>query len=464
MSAEPGTTIVRIPYTPRPQLAFIHAKLEQVEEACLVIHRRAGKTVLLINHIIKQAATFAGDDGEFAYVAPYLKQAKRIAWKYLKRYTANFPNRAVSESELTITLPNGSRIGLFGADNPEALRGVYLDGSVLDEFEQIDSDVYESILSPALMDRNGWVVFSGTPNGRNNLWKKLQELRSDPEAFAVVLPASRTKILTPTQLAKARKRCNTQEKYDREFECSFDSMAGKKIYPEFSFNTHVATVPLIPTTPEHIIRGWDNTGLSPAVVLTYMENQQWRVFKEFVFHDTDIRDATEAVVTWCQSRLHPRCTFSDYCDPAGKNRDTIKMSAKTYITLKAREMGQDLRLQDGVQTPEIRWSSVRGRLTRVFNGEPAFLLDAGCDNLLQGFMGAYAFKEMAGNPGVYLKKADKSTGFADSQDALQYIASRIFLTNEAVKDRDLSQDFYDEDDQAGFDDDYGHGRSAIGGY
>lgn len=435
-----------IPYTPRPQLAFIHAKLEAVEEACMVIHRRAGKTVLLINHIIKQAAMFPGDDGEFAYVAPFLKQAKRIAWKYLKKFTAVFPNRVVSESELTITLPNGSRIGLFGADNPEALRGVYLDGAVLDEYEQIDTDVYESILSPALMDRNGWVVFSGTPNGRNALWRKMNELRQDPDAFSIVLPASKTKILSPSQLAKARKRCNTQEKYDREYECSFDSMAGKKIYPEFNYQTHVAQSPITPTDPVLIIRGWDNTGLSPAVVLTYMENQQWRVFKEFVFHDTDIRDATEAVITWCHLNLHPLCTYADYCDPAGKNRDSTKMSPRDYITIKAREMGQDLWLQDGVQTPEIRWSAVRGRLTRIFNGEPAFLIDSQCENLLQGFMGAYAFKEMAGNPGVYLKKADKSSGFADSQDAVQYIASRIFLTNEAVRSRDLDPGYYADDE------------------
>lgn len=453
---------VRIPYTPRPQLAFIHEKLDGVEEACLVIHRRAGKTVLLINQIIKRAATFAGDDGEFAYVAPYLKQAKRIAWKYLKKYTAAFPNRIVSESELTVTLPNGCRIGLFGADNPEALRGVYLDGAVLDEYEQIDVDVYESILSPALMDRNGWVVFSGTPNGRNALWRKLQELRTDPTAFTIVLTASASKILTPEQLKKARKRCNTQEKYDREYECSFDSTAGKKIYPEFHYATHVAKESLIPQGPTHILRGWDNTGLAPAVVLTYLDVQQWRVFKEFVFEDTDIRDAAEAVITWCHTHLDMHCTYTDYSDPAGKNRDSVKMSAKTYITLKAREMGMDIWLQDGIQNPDIRWSSVRGRLTRTFNGEPAFLIDPVCENLIQGFMGAYAFKEMVGTPGVFLKKADKSTGFADSQDALQYIASRIFLTNEAVRCADVAEEFFDEDDRP-FEEEL-TGRSAVGGY
>ena len=456
---------VVIPYTPRPQLAHIHTHLERCEEACIVLHRRAGKTVLLLNHIIKKAATFPRDDGEFAYVAPFLKQAKRIAWKYLKKYTGAFPDVKVSESELTVTLPNGARIGLFGADNPEALRGVYLDGAVLDEFAQIDPDVYESILSPALMDRNGWVVFSGTPNGRNALYHKLLELRQDPSAFTLVMGAKKSGILTITQLAKARKRCGTDEsKYLREYECSFDSYAGKKIYPEFNSSTHVAAFDLLPTEATHIICGVDNTGLSPSWVLSYMCAQQFRVFKEFVFHDVDIRDATEGVILWCRTNLHPRCTYSYYCDPAGKSRDSIKMSAKIYITLKARELGQDIVLQDGIQNVDIRWSSVRGRLTRIYNGEPAFLIDSKCENLLAGFMGAYAFKEMAGMPGVFLKKADKSTGFADSQDALQYICSRIFITNEAIRDAEVADEYYDEDAENQHNYDSRTGRSVTGGY
>ena len=449
-------------YTPRPQLAFLHGELEKVDESCLVIHRRGGKTVCLLNHVIKKAALFRGDDGEFAYVAPYLKQAKRIAWKYCKKYTSSIPGRKISESELTITLPNGSRIGLFGADNPEALRGVYLDGAVLDEFAQIDPDVYESILSPALMDRNGWVVFSGTPNGKNALWNKLIELRQDKTAFTFVLPASKSGILSPDQLIKARKRCGTQEKYDREYECSFDSMAGKKIYPEFNYQVHVAREPLIPTHPVTVVRGIDNTGLSPAWVLTYMTStSQWRVFKEFCFKDVDIRDATEAVVLWCQMNLHPKCRYIDYGDPAGKNRDSVKLSAKHYIMMKAREMGQDINIIDGIQTPDVRWSAVRGRFTRTYCGEPAILVDPSCEVLIEGFMGAYAFKEMVGMPGVFLKKADKNF-HANIQDALQYPATRMFLSNEAISACDDDDYFDDMNYQNSYD--ARQGRSSVGGY
>jgi hypothetical protein len=130
-------------------------------------------------------------------------------------------------------------------------------------------------------------------------------------------------------------------------------------------------------------------------------------------------------------------------------------------------MGQDVRLIDGIQNPDVRWSSVRGRLTRVYNGEPAFLLDGeACPNLLTGFLGAYSFKEMAGMPGVFVKKADKSTGYSDSQDALAYACSRLFVTNEAVRGSELQRDYFvdDEDDMYYSGNDQRTGRSSLGGY
>jgi hypothetical protein len=364
-------------------------------------------------------------------------------------------------------LPNGSRIGLYGSDNPEALRGIYLDGAILDEYSDIDPDVYESILSPALMDRNGWVVFSGTANGKNHLFNKMMELRQNPEAYVRVLHAKESQILSPEQLAKALKRCGSQEKFDREYMCSFDSVAGKKIYPQFSYDTHVARTSLIPATPQNIIVGIDNTGLNPAWVLTYMSDLgQWRVFKEFVFRDVEIMDATEAVVTWCNMNLHSHCRYTYYCDPAGRNRDSTKMSPRDYITRKSREMGQDIVLQDGIQTPEIRWAAVGGRLTRVFNGGPAILIDPSCEMLIEGFMGAYAYKPMANMPGVFMKKADKTARCADVHDALQYPATRMFVTGDAAMEaRNTTSDWFDDDfEYDNFRQDSRSGRSAVTGY
>ena len=85
---------------------------------------------------------------------------------------------SINESELRVDLPNKGRVKLYGADNPDALRGIYLDGVVLDEPAQIDPTLWPEIIRPALADRQGWAVFVGTPKGRNafyEVWRRAEK-------------------------------------------------------------------------------------------------------------------------------------------------------------------------------------------------------------------------------------------------------------------------------------------------
>ncbi len=159
-------TIIKIPYTPRYPQNEIHPQLDKHRFSVLVAHRRLGKTVLVINQIIKRALTNTWESPRYAYMAPLLKQAKLIAWDYLKKYTQDIPGVKVNESELIVELPPrngkiGARIYVFGADNPDALRGTYLDGAVLDEYGQMKPEIFSEIIRPTLADRNGWAVFIG---------------------------------------------------------------------------------------------------------------------------------------------------------------------------------------------------------------------------------------------------------------------------------------------------------------
>ena len=125
-----------IPYNPRAQWrgkGGIHSNMAKSRFSVLVAHRRFGKTVGVINHLVRAAMTTGNSDSRYGYIAPYRNQSKAIAWDYLKRYSAPIPCIKVNEGELSIEYPNGSRIRLFGADNADALRGMYFDGVVLDE-------------------------------------------------------------------------------------------------------------------------------------------------------------------------------------------------------------------------------------------------------------------------------------------------------------------------------------------
>jgi hypothetical protein len=461
----PDERRIRIPYAPRQGQAVIHQQLEAYRWAVIVIHRRFGKTVMLLNHLIKDALTTQNNDNRYAYIAPYFKQAKQLAWYYVKKYCDPIPGRVFMESELRVDLPNGSRIRLYGADNPDSMRGLYLDGAVLDEYSQINPSIFTSILRPALSDRKGWCIFSGTPNGKDHFHDLLRHAENDPEWYTAVLKASETGVVDPKELLDAQKTMSPDE-YAREYECSFNSIIGKKIYPEFNRNLHVAKESLLPDRPVDIIRGWDNTGLSPAIILSYITaTGQWCLFKEFCFSDCGIMDATESMILWCNQNLHPGCRYKDYSDPAGRIRDSIKMSARDYITIKAREMGQDLWLVDGIQTWKPRRESVAGRLTRMFNGEPALLIDPyGCPIAIEGFEGGYSYRELANMPGQYVEEAIKNK-YSHIHDAIQYPATRLFLNNANIKSSPDGR--YIEDDE----DDYQQsfqfqktGRSELGGY
>lgn len=160
----------------------------------------------------------------FAYIAPYRGQAKTVAWDYLTHGVGPFlPHGAtISISELRVDYPNGGQVRLYGADNADSLRGVYLDGVVIDEYADVDPRLWSEVLRPALSDRGGWAVFIGTPRGRNDFYKIHQRASVDPAWYSLVLKASQTGLISPEELASARLDLS-EDQYAQEFECSFDA-------------------------------------------------------------------------------------------------------------------------------------------------------------------------------------------------------------------------------------------------
>ena len=148
-----------IPYRPRVQFLPLHDRTERW--AICVAHRRAGKTVACVNELIRAALLHTGKEPRFAYVAPTFSQAKDVAWNYLCEFTQGIPGASRHETELRVDLPNGSRVRLYGSDNFDRLRGVYLDGIVLDEYGDVEPRAWSEVIRPALSDRKGWAIFIG---------------------------------------------------------------------------------------------------------------------------------------------------------------------------------------------------------------------------------------------------------------------------------------------------------------
>jgi phage terminase large subunit len=258
---------ITIDYTPRRQFLGYHSRTQR--HAILVCHRRAGKTVATLNDLIMRAAQ--APNGRFAYIAPFYSQAKDVAWEYLKHYAAPLLADSPNESELRVDLVNGARIRLYGADNPERLRGLGFDAIICDEFADWRSGVWSEVLRPALADRQGWVTFIGTPKGKNEFWQ-LWEVAKGAEAwFRLELKASDTSLIPSAELDAAG-GAMSKEQYAQEFECSFDAAITGAFYADelerMKAGKRITRIPIERAIPVHT--AWD-LGVSDSTAVWFIQ-------------------------------------------------------------------------------------------------------------------------------------------------------------------------------------------------
>lgn len=208
---------INFDYKPRPPFVPFHTRTQRW--SVVIAHRRAGKTVACLMDTLDHALRCKQSNGRFAYIAPYYVQAKSVAWDYLKSFARPVLAGPPNESELRVDLINGARISLYGGDNFDRLRGLALDGVILDEFADMPTKLWGEVIRPALADRKGWATIIGTVKGKNQLWQAYEAAQTDPEHwFSAVLRASETGILDPQELADA-KRAMSVDQYAAEFEC-----------------------------------------------------------------------------------------------------------------------------------------------------------------------------------------------------------------------------------------------------
>lgn len=275
-----------------------------------VVHRRFGKSVLAVNTLIERAIECPFPEGRYAYAGPTYDQTEDIVWTYLDEFTKDIPGRKVEKANLAVWLPTRrggrSRIRLYGVDNPkQRIRGMYLDGVVLDEWAQIPPHVWTQQIRPMLsddvrqgyddqMNQNQWAIFIFTPFGRNHayrmhkradLWYRgfgSEDVNDAGESTgkftfrtdwsAHLYPASVTRILSEKELADIRADMDSDESYQQEMECSFDAAVKGSIYgsalAEAKAAGRMTHVPYNPQLPVHT--GWD-LGFDDATAIWFVQ-------------------------------------------------------------------------------------------------------------------------------------------------------------------------------------------------
>lgn len=256
-------------YKPRKHQKAFHAMIAKHRFSVAVAHRRFGKTVASLNQLIHSALNCDKPNPRFAYIAPTYSSAKRISLDYLREFTKNL-DAEINIAELRCDFM-GRRISLYGADNPDSLRGIYLDGCIVDEVAQISPNLFNEVIRPALSDRQGWCAFIGTPAG-DNYFKKLRDhAEADEEWGLIEFKASDTGIIPQAELDSAKKSMG-EDVYNQEFEINFHTPIVGAYYGqllnEIEAKNHIREIPTENMTEKWT--AWD-LGMSDSTSIWVME-------------------------------------------------------------------------------------------------------------------------------------------------------------------------------------------------
>ena len=333
-------------YRPRPPQLDIHHAVNRNRFTVVVAHRRMGKTVSAILHLINAALNNEQKDPRYAYIAPTYAQAKRVAFDYLVEYTRPLGAK-VNIAELRVDFL-GRRISLYGSENGDSLRGQYFDGVVLDEIGDQNPKIWNEIIRPALADRKGWCLFIGTPKG-NNHFADFKERAQKTDGWQFLeFKASETGILDDQELAAAKAEMG-EDKYRQEFECSFDAPVEGAYYGqllnEADEQNRVTTIPK--DNLARIVCSWD-LGVSDSTCI-------W--VAQIVGKEVQLIDATENhgvgldyYVSWLREKGYDKGQQILPHDvrvremSSGKSRQEVLMEAGLDVTI-----APSLSVADGIQ-------------------------------------------------------------------------------------------------------------------
>lgn len=343
-------------YKPRRQFLPFHKRKERW--SVLVCHRRAGKTVAIVNDLIERALYTKKPHARYSYIAPFYGQAKQVAWDYLLRYSSPF-RRKSNISELMVELPNDSQVRLFGGDNPDSLRGLYHDGVGIDEPAQMKPRLWTEIILPSLADREGWAAFTGTPAGKNEFYSIWDKAQKNVAWFKLMLKASETGLLPQAELERF-KTLMDEDEYAQEFECSFEAAIKGSYYGRDMIKAleegRIGAYPY--TEGVEVQTCWDLGFTDDTVIWFFQVISRRPIF--FDCYAVSGHNIDEIVQTLHDKRDEYGLTYGNYYLPHDARAMSLQTGKSTIQLLLAHDVRgrivPKMSIQDGIQATRVMLS------------------------------------------------------------------------------------------------------------
>jgi len=289
-----------IPYEPRGWQKEVSKEMNRF--TVLVLHRRAGKTVFDVIQSIGAVLSCTRNRPQAAYIAPNYGMAKKIAWDYYKEFLAPLVKKNLvtfNETALRIDFKTGAKIYLLGAEDPDTIRGMYMDHVVLDEYQMMPSDFFEKVIRPLLSDRQGKAIITGTPSGKNHFHEMYERAITgeSPEWTGHLKKWDMTNVLPLSEIQSAQ-RDMSEEAFLQEYECSFEAAIrgaffGKNI-GKLRLSGRLIEKHYDPSYP--VITGWD-IGFDGTVIWYAQKiGDQIYIIDCDIFEDKDIPHVVNKVM------------------------------------------------------------------------------------------------------------------------------------------------------------------------
>lgn len=379
--------------------------IDQHRFRVVVAGRRFGKTHLAIRELCYHARL---PEQIVWYIAPSYKMARQIVWKKLKNRLndLNWITKT-NETELSITLKNGSVIALKGADNYDSLRGVGLNFIVMDEFADIAPEAFFETLRPTLSDTAGKALFIGTPKGIGNWSYELYQMALDHDNWSSHSYTTIEGGNVPLEELEAAQKDLDIRTFRQEYMATFETFSGR-IYYSFDRANNVNTLDTVDT--QILYTGWDFNIDPMSVTVAVRQGDSLYVIDEIRMYSSNTQEAVDELVS-----RYPKSRIWAFPDPASRQRKT-SAGGTTDLTI-LQNAGFVVKCPH-VHTPvRDRINAVNSRLCDSNNTRRLFISPK-CRHTIEG-LERHTYKEGSSQP-------DKDSGYDHMMDSLGYMVDYMF--------------------------------------
>jgi len=365
---------------------------------CVAAGRRFGKTYLSTYEIARVARY---PNKRVFYIAPSFRMGKQIIWQWLcdemrlRRWI-----KKINESDLTITLVNGSTVSIRSADNPDSMRGVSLDLAILDEAAYMNPETWTHVIRPTLSDRKGKALFISTPNGVgdwfHDLWVRSHNL-DDYAAYQFrTIDGGQ---VTPEEVEAARAELDLRT-YRQEYEATFET-SGNTVYHAFEMSNVQKWTEAVP----HTLHIGIDFNIDPVTSIICAKTADGlHIIDEIIIPVSNTQELAQTI----QEKYGSHQLIA-YPDPAGRQRRTSAGGKTDMIILE--EHGMRCRAPRAHPPVKDRINSVN-RLLCDASGTRRLFVDPACRKSIE------MFQKLQYKPGTSLP--DKDSGYDHTADAIGY--------------------------------------------